>query len=85
MLITYSFDCVIQAKNPTFILVTLSSVCETLLVSGVTTFGSKIAQQLFNIDLATAGTVIGNIILIILCKVVVTGNIVIVTIESIEL
>lgn len=49
------------AKNPTFILVTLSSVCETLLVGGVTAFGSKIAQQLFNIDLATAGTVIGAI------------------------
>ncbi|CAC5369902.1 SLCO4A [Mytilus coruscus] len=47
-------------KNPTYVFLCLGSVCETLLIGGTATFVSKIIQEFFNVDLATAGTIIGN-------------------------
>ncbi|XP_076095973.1 solute carrier organic anion transporter family member 4A1-like isoform X2 [Mytilus galloprovincialis] len=48
-------------KNPTYVFLCLGSVCETLLIGGTATFVSKIIQEFFNVDLATAGTIIGAI------------------------
>jgi hypothetical protein len=39
--------------------VCLGSVCETLLIGGTASFGAKIIQEFFNVDLATAGTIMG--------------------------
>jgi hypothetical protein len=44
--------------------VCLGSVCETLLIGGTASFGAKIIQEFFNVDLATAGTIMGIFILI---------------------
>ncbi|CAG2204508.1 SLCO4A [Mytilus edulis] len=48
-------------KNPTYVFICLGSVCETLLIGGTATFGAKIIKEFFNVDLATAGTIMGAI------------------------
>ncbi|KAJ8309211.1 hypothetical protein KUTeg_014085 [Tegillarca granosa] len=46
-------------KNPTFIFLCLGGTTEYLAVGGLATFGSKLIQQFHNLDLITAGAIMG--------------------------
>ncbi|XP_069117597.1 solute carrier organic anion transporter family member 4A1-like [Argopecten irradians] len=48
-------------KNPAFLFVCLSSTTEALFVGGLATFGSKLIQEMYHVDLTSAGLIMGLI------------------------
>ncbi|XP_052697071.1 solute carrier organic anion transporter family member 4A1-like isoform X2 [Crassostrea angulata] len=48
-------------KNPTFVFIMLGATIELLVVGGLAVFGAKLIHVLFNVDLTTAGSVMGII------------------------
>lgn len=57
-LFSYNF----QLKNPTFVFIMLGATIELLVVGGLAVFGAKLIHVLFNVDLTTAGSVMGKYI-----------------------
>lgn len=51
-----------QLKNPTFVFIMLGATIELLVVGGLAVFGAKLIHVLFNVDLTTAGSVMGKCI-----------------------
>ena len=49
-----------QLTNPAFLLLCLAATFDSLIISGTATFGAKLLQQFFLVDLSTAGTVMGE-------------------------
>ncbi|XP_021348125.1 solute carrier organic anion transporter family member 4A1-like [Mizuhopecten yessoensis] len=48
-------------KNPAFLCVCLASTTEALFVGGLATFGSKLLQEMYHVDLTSAGFIMGLI------------------------
>lgn len=59
----YKCTCIyiLQLKNPTFVFLALAATTEALIIGGLATFGAKLLQQFFNIDLTKAGLTMGMI------------------------
>ncbi|XP_012944388.1 solute carrier organic anion transporter family member 4A1 [Aplysia californica] len=53
--------CFLVLKNPTFLLTCLGGVGDALIVGGTASFGAKLLQVLFHVDLSTAGWIMGAI------------------------
>ena len=49
-----------QLTNPAFLLLCLAATFDSLIISGTATFGAKLLQQFFLVDLSTAGTIMGE-------------------------
>lgn len=47
--------------NPTYVFICCGAAVEALIIGGMATFGSKIIQEKFNVDIIWAGTVMGII------------------------
>ncbi|XP_070181232.1 solute carrier organic anion transporter family member 4A1-like [Littorina saxatilis] len=52
---------VVLVRNPAFVLLCLSAAFDSLIITGTATFGTKLLQQFFGVDLPTAGTIMGGI------------------------
>ncbi|XP_033735056.1 solute carrier organic anion transporter family member 4A1-like isoform X2 [Pecten maximus] len=52
---------VLLIKNPAFLFVCLASTTEALFVGGLATFGSKLLQEMYHVDLTSAGLIMGLI------------------------
>ena len=50
-----------QLKNPAFLLLCLGATFDSLIISGTATFGAKLLQQFFMVDLTMAGTIMGKL------------------------
>ena len=50
-----------QARNPTFLFLSLSACTEGMIISGIATFGGKFLQEKFNLPAALASFVMGKI------------------------
>ncbi|XP_021348100.1 solute carrier organic anion transporter family member 4A1-like isoform X2 [Mizuhopecten yessoensis] len=48
-------------KNPAFLFICLSATAEALMVGGLATFGSKLLQEFYHVDLTKAGLIMGLI------------------------
>ncbi|XP_022334492.1 solute carrier organic anion transporter family member 4A1-like isoform X2 [Crassostrea virginica] len=48
-------------RNPTFVFIMLGATIELMIVGGTAVFGAKLLHVLFNVDLTTAGSVMGII------------------------
>ena len=49
-----------QARNPTFVFLSLSACTEGMIISGVATFGAKFLQEKFNLPAALGSFVMGK-------------------------
>ena len=55
--------CIIQLKNPTYVFICLGAATEALIIGGMATFGTKLMQEKFHVDLTRAGLIMGRAIL----------------------
>ena len=56
----FAMSILTQIKNPAYVLICLASCCETLIIAGTATFGAKLLQLFFHVDLMKAGFVMGR-------------------------
>lgn len=49
----------LQAKNPAFVFIILGGTVEIFIIGGLATFGAKLFQEFFNIDIYEAGNLMG--------------------------
>ena len=56
-----------QIKNPTYVFICFGAATEALIIGGMATFGAKLMQEKFHIDMTRAGLIMGKCIFLPLC------------------
>ena len=59
---------IFQAKNPAFVFIILGGTVEIFIIGGLATFGAKLFQEFFNVDIYEAGNLMGIYSLIMFDK-----------------
>ena len=50
----------LQVKNPTYVFICFGAATEALIIGGMATFGAKLMQEKFHVDLPRAGLIMGR-------------------------
>lgn len=55
----FHFWLIAQVTNPTYVFICFGAAVEALIIGGMATFGAKLIQEKFNVDITYAGTIMG--------------------------